>query len=168
MVALAQSLLAGLKAKLAGWTSGGARRRQDMGLLREIDAGDQPVAEGVNGDDLELLAAGGADHQFVIDHGVADGDAVLKFCLILRKLRKGLGVTGPQRLATGFGRCAVQARDDAVFGVELHISVQVLGVIGIELLLGDVDSIHRSTSPNTISREPSTAETSASIWPLHM
>ena len=27
---------------------------------------------------------------------------------------------------------------------------------------------HRSTSPNTISREPRTAETSASMWPRHM
>src|SRR5580704_17447834 len=28
--------------------------------------------------------------------------------------------------------------------------------------------VHRSTSPNTISSEPSTAETSASMWPRHM
>src|SRR4051812_40566208 len=140
-----------------------------MGLLREIHAGDQPVAEGVNGDDLELLAAGGADHQFVIDHGVADGNAVLELCLVLRKLRKGLGVTRPQCLPATFRRCAVETADDAVFGVELHISVQILGVIGIKLLLRDVDIfIHRSTSPNTMSSEPSTAETSASIWPLHM
>src|SRR5262249_39185108 len=27
---------------------------------------------------------------------------------------------------------------------------------------------HRSTSPNTMSSEPSTADTSASMWPLHM
>src|SRR3954462_2294886 len=112
MVALAQSLLAALKAKPAGGTSGGARRRKDMGLLREIDAGDQPVAESVDGDDLELLAAGGADHQFVIDHGVADGDAVLELGLVLRELRKGLGVTGAQGLTAGFGRRAVQAADD--------------------------------------------------------
>src|SRR6185312_9892457 len=68
IVALAQSAFAALKAKLAGWTSGGARRRSDMGLLCEIDAGDQPVAESVDGDDLELVAAGASDHQLVIDH----------------------------------------------------------------------------------------------------
>src|SRR6201995_3671787 len=58
MVALAHSAFALLNAKLAGCISGGARRRSDMALLCEIDAGDQPVAEGVDGDDLELLAAG--------------------------------------------------------------------------------------------------------------
>src|SRR5215470_10060959 len=73
MVARAQSAFSALKAKLAGWISGGARRRSDMVLLCEIDAADQPVREGVDGDDLELLAAGGADHQFVIHHGIADG-----------------------------------------------------------------------------------------------
>src|SRR6478609_10254316 len=53
--ACAHSAFAALKAKLAGWISGGARRRSDMGLLCEIDAADKPVAEGINGDDLELL-----------------------------------------------------------------------------------------------------------------
>ena len=69
--------------------------------------------------------------------------------------------------------CAVQARHDAVLREEGDISVQVLRVVGVQLLLGDVDigiglHGHRSTSPNTMSSEPSTAETSASMWPLHM
>ena len=34
--------------------------------------------------------------------------------------------------------------------------------------IGIVLQAHRSTSPNTMSRLPSTADTSASIWPLHM
>src|SRR5450432_1763442 len=79
IVAFAQSAFCALKAKLAGWISGGARRRSDIvSLLCEIDAANQPVFKGVNRDDLELLAAGGADHQFVIDHGIAHRDAVLQ------------------------------------------------------------------------------------------
>src|ERR1700760_4997307 len=60
IVAFAHSAFCALKAKLAGWISGGARRRSDigfLGLLCEIDAGNQPVFEGIDGDDLELLAA---------------------------------------------------------------------------------------------------------------
>src|SRR3954465_4858621 len=63
MVARAHSAFSALKAKLAGWISGGARRRSDMILLCEIDAADQPVLETVNGDNLELFAAWAADHQ---------------------------------------------------------------------------------------------------------
>src|SRR6185437_4184529 len=172
MVALAHSAFSAVKAKLAGWISGGARRRSDM-LFREVHAGDQPVFESVDGDDFELFAAGGADHQFVIHHRIADSDAILENSLVFRKLGEGLGVTGLDGFAAGFGWRAVQTRYHAIFGEEGHISVQVLGVVGIELLLGDVDvginlHAHRSTSPNTMSSEPSTAETSASMWPLHM
>src|SRR6185437_11733834 len=166
-----------LKAKLAGCMSGGARRRSMDGLFREIDAGDQPVAECVDGDDLEFLAAGRAHHFLMVHHGVTDGNAVLEISLVLWELREGLGIAGADRLAAGFGRLAVQAGDDAILSKEGRIGVQVLGVIGLKLLLGDIDigigrmiqgSSHRSTSPNTMSSEPSTAETSASIWPLHM
>src|SRR5258708_20566896 len=66
MVALAHSAFSPLKAKLAGWISGGARRRSDMVLLCEVDAGDQPVAEGVDGDDIESFATGRAHAIFVI------------------------------------------------------------------------------------------------------
>src|SRR6185312_1905625 len=43
-------------------------------------------------------------------------------------------------------------------------------VLGIErkacrLIRGEITGTHRSTSPNTISMEPSTAGTSASMWP---
>src|SRR5689334_870622 len=70
----AHSAFSALKAKLAGCISGGARRRSMGGLFREIDAGDQPVAERVDGDDLEFLAAGRAHHLLVIHHGIAHGD----------------------------------------------------------------------------------------------
>src|SRR5882757_1525990 len=173
MVSRAHCAFSAPKAKLAGWISGGARRRSDMILLCEIDAADQPVLEGVNRDDLELLAARSADHQFVIHHTVADGDTVLEDRPVLGKLGEGLGIARLKRFAAGFGRCAVEARHRAIGGEEGDISLQVLGVVGVQLFLGDIDigiclHAHRSTSPNTISSEPSTADTSASIWPLHM
>ena len=40
---------------------------------------------------------------------------------------------------------------------------EALGLDGIEAA-----HAHRSTSPNTMSIEPRTAETSASMWPRHM
>src|SRR6185312_339982 len=173
MVVLAHSAFAGLKAKLAGWISGGARRRSDMGLLCEIDAGDQPVAEGVDGDDLELLAAGSADHPFVIHHRVTHGDAILQHSPVLGKLGERLGIARLYGFAAGFAGGAVQARHHAVFREESHIGIQVLGVIGIQLLLGDADigiglRRHRSTSPNTMSSEPRMADTSASMCPRDM
>src|ERR1700733_15057118 len=67
----AHSAFSAVKAKPAGCISGGARRRSDMALFREIDAADQPVFEGIDGDNLELFTTGFADHQFVIHHGVA-------------------------------------------------------------------------------------------------
>src|ERR1019366_8113469 len=93
MVSRAHAAFSAVKAKLAGWMSGGARRRSDMVLLCEIDAADQPVLEGVDGDDLELLAAGLADHQLVIHHGIAHGNAVLQLRLVLGKLGEGFGIT---------------------------------------------------------------------------
>ncbi len=66
MVACAHSAFSAVKAKLAGWISGGARRRSDMRLLCEIDAADEPVFETVDGDDFEFLAAGRAHHMLVI------------------------------------------------------------------------------------------------------
>src|SRR5277367_3002664 len=77
MVAFAHSAFSAVKAKLPGWISGGARRRSDMRLLCEIDAADEPVFEGVNGDDFEFFPARGAHHMFVIGNGIADRDAVL-------------------------------------------------------------------------------------------
>src|SRR5258706_8163956 len=84
MVSKAQTAFSAVNAKLAGWISGGARRRSDMALLYEIDAADQPVFKGVNRDDLELLAAWAADHQLVGHHRVAHGDAGFQFRLVLR------------------------------------------------------------------------------------
>src|ERR1700759_583067 len=95
----AQSAFSALKAKLAGCISGGARRRSMGGLFREIDAGDQPVAKAVDGNDLEFLAAGSAHHLLMVDHGAAHGDAVLEDRLVLRKLRKSLGVAGADGFA---------------------------------------------------------------------
>src|ERR1700758_2696155 len=63
--AFAHSAFSALKAKLAGCMAGGARRRSMGGLFREIDAGNQPVAEGIDGDDLEFLAARRAYHFLV-------------------------------------------------------------------------------------------------------
>src|SRR3954465_15084358 len=168
MVASAHCAFSALKAKLAGWISGGERRRSDMILLCEIDAADQPVFEGIDGDDLELLATGGADHKLVIHHRVADSDAILEDGLVLWKLGESLGVARLDGVAAGFAGLAIDRRDNAILGKEADIGIQVLGVVGVELRLGDVRVIHRSTSPNTISIEPSTADTSASIWPLHM
>src|SRR5690348_6326957 len=69
----AHSPFSALKAKLEGCMSGGARRRSMGGLFREIDAGDQPVTECVDGDDLELLAAGRTHHFLMVHHGAAHG-----------------------------------------------------------------------------------------------
>src|SRR5580658_6320656 len=58
MVAFTHCAFSALKAKLAGCISGGARRRSDIvfleSLLCEIDTGDQPVFEGIDGNDLKL------------------------------------------------------------------------------------------------------------------
>src|ERR1051326_162767 len=125
--ALAQPSFSAEKAKAAGCISGGARRRSDIkALFREIDAGDQPVAERVDGDDLELLAAGGADHQLVIHHAVADGDAVFQNRLVLRKLREGLGIAGLDRGARGFRGRAAQSGNHAILGEKIHIGVEIL------------------------------------------
>src|SRR5215475_6752327 len=116
MVDCAHCAFSALKAKLAGWISGGARRRSDMVLLCEIDAADQPVFEGVDGDDLELLAAWAADHKLVIHHRVADGNAILEDSLVLRKLGEGLGITRLDGITAGLTGRAVDGRNDAIGG----------------------------------------------------
>ena len=55
-------------------------------------------------------------------------------------------------------RRAVQAGDDHVLGEVGAVRVQVLGVVGVQLRLGDDSSAHRSISPNTMSSEPSIAD----------
>src|ERR1700712_2452929 len=94
----AHSALSALKAKPAGCMSGGARRRSMESLFREIDAGDQPVAEGINGDDLEFFAAGRAHHFLMVHHRVADRDAAFQISLVLRKLSEGLGIASLNRV----------------------------------------------------------------------
>src|SRR5690606_12446335 len=72
------------------------------------------------------------------------------------------GAVGLDPLA---GRRAADVGHHHVVGEPAAIGVEVLGVVGVELGLGDVDDAHRSISPNTMSSEPRMAATSASMWP---
>src|SRR5687767_8231051 len=82
---LAQASFSALKAKLAGCSR--ARRRNDMLVLfREIDAGDQPILDCVDRDDLEAVLARPAADILVVHHRVADMDARIQPRVVLRKV----------------------------------------------------------------------------------
>src|SRR5687768_13928375 len=69
--------------KLAGWF-GERRRTLKRSSLHKVDADDLGVGDGVDGRDLEGVAAGRAADPLMVDHGIADDHAVEQFGLVLR------------------------------------------------------------------------------------
>src|SRR4051794_18585020 len=63
--------LAALKVKLSGWTAARRRTLKVVASLHEIDADDLGVRDGVDGGDLEGLAAGLALDVLMIDDPLA-------------------------------------------------------------------------------------------------
>src|SRR3954465_11962622 len=100
----------------------------------------------------------------MVDDHVADIDPIHEARAVLGKIGKSLGVTRPQRLAAGLRDRAVQTCNDAIGRIAGEHRVQILRVVRLQLALNEINRrAHRSISPKTMSIEPSTAETSASM-----
>src|SRR6185295_4191356 len=74
-------------------------------------------------------------------------------------------LSAPQHRNDRRGLLALRIFGDCLLGPQNVVGREgeTLGLNGIETA-----NAHRSTSPKTISREPRTALTSASMWPRHM